>query len=41
MPFTATALPREKAKQPDPQVWLFCNHDNFSDEFAQSNAEGI
>ena len=42
MPFTATTPPREKANQENPQIFLICKYkNNFSDEFAQSNAEGI
>jgi len=33
---------REKANQENPQIFLICKYkNNFSDEFAQSNAEGI
>jgi len=35
-------LPCEKANQENPQIFLICKYkNNFSDEFAQSNAEGI
>ena len=35
-------LPYEKANQENPQIFLICKYkNNFSDEFAQSNAEGI
>ena len=34
--------PCEKANQENPQIFLICKYkNNFSDEFAQSNAEGI
>ena len=35
-------FPCEKANQENPQIFLICKYkNNFSDEFAQSNAEGI
>ena len=41
MPFTITTF-QEKANQENPQIFLICKYkNNFSDEFAQSNAEGI
>ena len=42
MQLLATAPSREKANQENPQIFLICKYkNNFSDEFAQSNAEGI
>lgn len=41
MPFTITTF-RVKSKSGNPQIFLICKYkNNFSDEFAQSNAEGI
>ena len=35
-------LPCEKANQENPQIFLICKYkNNFSAEYAQSNAEGI
>ena len=42
MPFTITTFRVKKANQENPQIFLICKYkNNFSDEFAQSNAEGI